>query len=437
MFITFLFISSFLIPTCNVFAYDNDFYSANDILFYTPDDTACSETSTNTGTITGSENLETILKFLTGKGLSLAAAAGIAGNLFQESGYYPAKIQNSSTFATDSYAPVNGVGFGIAQWTFTSRQLPLTDMAKTQGKSIIDINLQLDFMWAELTSSYKPVLEYLSAIKSNTPINSTSAPMAAAIIFHGRTDKIANDPTQEIKDLTASSIGFHSGYEGSADSTATLINNRGKTAESVFNTYNGKIADGTGVTDITIETTSSYSTTSGCGSPSGDATWPNNVEAYGDGWTLKDSVDYSTIACADGSTDKGTITHETRDFIIRLCQTDVGQVSSLISGKVLAIISAAKQDGVTLTGGGFRTYTEQRDLYNERCTVVNSDGIRSDVTCSIQTAKPGSSEHEKGLAIDFVLDSANTVSSWLIANGSKYGFINLPSEAWHYSMSGH
>ena len=435
-----IFFSSIIITDLNAFAY-NSFYSQNDILFYDQDANNCSNTSTGASTdgstsdVVTSGNLETILRFFTGKGLSLAAAAGIAGNFSRESGYNPAKIQSSSILATSAYEPEYGVGFGIAQWTYTDRQQPLVDMAKTQGKSIIDLGLQLDYTWNELTTDYKPVLESLNAIKSNTTIGSTSAPMAAAIIFHGRTDKIANDPTQEITDVVNSSIGFHTGFEGSDDTTETLITTRGKMAENIYNTYKGKISDGTGVTDITIETTSSYSTTVDCSNASGDATWPDNVEAHGSGWIIKDNVDYSGIPCAEGTTDAGTYLHPTQGYTIRLCETGLGKVSSLISAKVLALIAAAKQSGIVLTGGGYRTYEEQIEM---RKTNGCADIMTTPPSkCTVQTAIPGTSMHERGLAVDFDnCMEGSTVWNWLVANGSKYGFYNLPAENWHWSMSG-
>jgi LAS superfamily LD-carboxypeptidase LdcB len=62
--------------------------------------------------------------------------------------------------------------------------------------------------------------------------------------------------------------------------------------------------------------------------------------------------------------------------------------------------------------------------------------------CSPPTARPGSSMHEQGLAVDFTCNGGGTVSSgdvcdgWLESNAATYGFYNLPSEPWHYSTNG-
>jgi hypothetical protein len=37
-------------------------------------------------------------------------------------------------------------GYGLAQWTFWSRKQALLDFAKSKGKSIGDLQMQLDFL---------------------------------------------------------------------------------------------------------------------------------------------------------------------------------------------------------------------------------------------------------------------------------------------------
>jgi hypothetical protein len=98
------------------------------------------------------------------------------GNLFAESGLRANNLQNSFekklglsddnyTLAVDSGAYGNFVkdkaGYGLAQWTFWSRKQELLDFAKSQGKSIGDLQMQLDFLWKELKDSYTAVLTVL------------------------------------------------------------------------------------------------------------------------------------------------------------------------------------------------------------------------------------------------------------------------------------
>jgi LAS superfamily LD-carboxypeptidase LdcB len=58
--------------------------------------------------------------------------------------------------------------------------------------------------------------------------------------------------------------------------------------------------------------------------------------------------------------------------------------------------------------------------------------------CSPPTARPGSSQHELGLAIDFenCASRATPCYQWLAEHAAEYGFKNLPSEAWHWSTTG-
>jgi LAS superfamily LD-carboxypeptidase LdcB len=49
--------------------------------------------------------------------------------------------------------------------------------------------------------------------------------------------------------------------------------------------------------------------------------------------------------------------------------------------------------------------------------------------------------HERGLAVDFtnngsILTRGSSGYQWLKANASRFGFYNLPSEPWHWSVNG-
>ena len=102
--------------------------------------------------------------------------AGLQGNIFAESGCKAMNVQNSFekklgmddeayTLAVDMGAYGNfvrdGAGYGIAQWTFWSRKQALLEFAKSKGKSIGDLQMQLDFLWKELMMSYPAVLTVL------------------------------------------------------------------------------------------------------------------------------------------------------------------------------------------------------------------------------------------------------------------------------------
>jgi hypothetical protein len=118
-------------------------------------------------------------------------------------------------------------------------------------------------------------------------------------------------------------------------------------------------------------------------------------------------------------------------------------VAGSISGSLQALLDAAAADGVTLCGGGYRSPDAQIQLRMEHCGTSNYAIYEMPASqCSPPTARPGSSLHEQGLAVDFTCNGGGTVDSgdecwtWLEANAADYGLYNLPSEPWHWSVDG-
>ena len=116
------------------------------------------------------------------KGLNDFGIAGLMGNLYAESGLKPTNLQNTYekklgytdaeyTAAVDQGKYTNFVkdsaGYGLAQWTYWSRKQNLLDFAQSKNKSIGDLNMQLDFLYKELSEGYKnSVLKVLCEAKS-------------------------------------------------------------------------------------------------------------------------------------------------------------------------------------------------------------------------------------------------------------------------------
>jgi D-alanyl-D-alanine carboxypeptidase len=103
------------------------------------------------------------------------------------------------------------------------------------------------------------------------------------------------------------------------------------------------------------------------------------------------------------------------------------------------MIDDARADGVAMSGGGFRTTQRQIELRTiNGCPNVWTAPSSS---CRVPTAIPGRSLHELGLAVD-ISSGGRTISrtspayAWLTAHAGAYGFKNLPSEAWHWSITG-
>jgi LAS superfamily LD-carboxypeptidase LdcB len=118
-------------------------------------------------------------------------------------------------------------------------------------------------------------------------------------------------------------------------------------------------------------------------------------------------------------------------------------VAGSIAGNVQSLLDAAAAAGVMLCGGGYRDPQQQIELRMAHCGTSDYAIYEMPSSeCSPPTARPGSSMHEVGLAIDFTCNGGGTVSSgdtcfsWLSANAANYGLYNLPSEPWHWSTNG-
>ncbi|MCU1353979.1 MAG: mannose-binding lectin [Acidimicrobiales bacterium] len=114
-------------------------------------------------------------------------------------------------------------------------------------------------------------------------------------------------------------------------------------------------------------------------------------------------------------------------------------VSSQIAFQLGAMLGAAQAAGVLLTGSGYRTPAQQIELRKQHCgTSYDAIYLMSPSACSPPTARPGSSMHEIGLAIDFANCNAHSTVCfvWLSANAARFGFHNLASEPWHWSVNG-
>ena len=95
-------------------------------------------------TLSGSGNEDKIFNFVTGKmGLTPAAAAGILGNLKQESGFNPHALGDG------------GTSYGIVQW-HNERWNDLKNFSSSHGLDSTTLEAQLQFMAHELSSGKYP-----------------------------------------------------------------------------------------------------------------------------------------------------------------------------------------------------------------------------------------------------------------------------------------
>lgn len=140
--------------------------------------------------LVGNTNEEKIYNYLYTKLNNAYGVSGLMGNLWCESGLNPKNLQNTGNTklgmtddeyvnAVDSNTYTNFIhdsqGFGLAQWTYWSRKKALYDYIMAQNKSIGDLEIQLEFLYKELSNSYPSVL--------NTLKNATSVLEASNVVL--------------------------------------------------------------------------------------------------------------------------------------------------------------------------------------------------------------------------------------------------------------
>lgn len=134
-----------------------------------------------TPTVSAATVEKTIWDFLMKKIGNPYGVAGLMGNLYAESALHPNNLQKtyekklgytdaSYTEAVDNGNYTNFVrdsaGYGLAQWTYWSRKENLLKYAQSKKKSIGDLTMQLEFLYKELSESYKSVLNTLKNAKN-------------------------------------------------------------------------------------------------------------------------------------------------------------------------------------------------------------------------------------------------------------------------------
>ena len=138
--------------------FDERFYKLNDIIYYDAGEDCAPASSGNMADINleGNDNAEKIWNFFKSKGLTDEQTAGIMGSLWGESNH----------FQPDLVEAGNGIGYGIAQWSF-GRRTNLENYAKEKGKPVSDLGVQLNFLWQELEG---PENRALNMVKSASTV---------------------------------------------------------------------------------------------------------------------------------------------------------------------------------------------------------------------------------------------------------------------------
>jgi len=196
--------------TSRVFAYDQQFYSSNDILFYNPDaSSACSSTASTSAAsvpLTDNPTLKQIFQLLINGGMNAGQASAVMGNMYAE-----------SSFISDRHEVGNDIGYGLVQWSF-GRRTNLENFAKQKGVPASDVAMQIEFLFKEYNSSYKSRLDS-TPFKDGVDIAASTR--AWMMIFEAPMMAPANDPAALNSKRIPAAIKIYGFYSSLAPTSIT------------------------------------------------------------------------------------------------------------------------------------------------------------------------------------------------------------------------
>lgn len=152
------------------------------------------------------------------------------------------------------------------------------------------------------------------------------------------------------------------------------------------------------------------------------------------------------------------------DLVQLTCRVNPGhepeyyQLRNCAAQALYAMMDAMEADGITdiYVTSTYRSYERQQELYTGYVNQYLAQGMsreEAEAKASRTSAKPGESEHQTGLCLDFSTSTSSFVQEnsaayeWLSKNAYKYGFIlrypkdkvNITQydyEPWHYRFVG-
>lgn len=171
-----------------------------------------------------------IWDFLKKEGFSDFGVAGLMGNLDAESALRPNNLQDTYsrslglsdaeyTAKVDNGTYTNFVhdsaGYGLAQWTCWSRKENLLNYAKSEKKSIGDLEMQLEFLVQELKTSYKNSVY-------NILVNATTVQQASDVVLMNF-ERPANAAAQKSKRAAMGQV-YYDKYAKGVENTTMATN---------------------------------------------------------------------------------------------------------------------------------------------------------------------------------------------------------------------
>ena len=349
-----------------------------------------------------------IWKYFVGRGWTEEAVAGLLGNLQKESqiecvrmqGDFKkdrkASIEYTKKCDADSSAFINpkSIGYGLAQWTTAARKTELWEYAHSRGKSIGDEDIQIEFLCKEIEKGDARGRKHLLCKLEKLTKASTPREATEIILYY------FERPQTVVDYIKQKNAATERAYRAELDERASYANSwymalsRGGAEKISPEVTTTPDTDGTteGATTSGATGTTNASTTTGATGGTGGKTYSAGSSSSVD--TDKLSIDSSDIptSSADavsklqsleslkgaktsfGGKDWNSVGHINGEMLKRL----------YVAGKLYEQDKGDNAKQWTITSA-FRSYADQ---------VAVKKQYPKDA------AKPGTSRHESGVAID-------------------------------------
>lgn len=114
---------------------------------------------------------QTIYIKLVQSGMSPVGACAMMGNMKAESAMRADNVQDGYGYTDEDYTAKvdagqlefrDGIGYGLCQWTYSTRKRNLLDFARSRGVSVGNEDMQVDFCIKELQTEYASLWRYLT-----------------------------------------------------------------------------------------------------------------------------------------------------------------------------------------------------------------------------------------------------------------------------------
>lgn len=197
-------------------------------------------------TLFGSEITEKIWNYLTSlRGLTEEQAAGIMGNMWQETGgsFSPTIHQGDAPVHELEKPGYNGNAWGIVQWDGGRRSAILKKLKLDYPELYKYVNLEYDtnrnrlakIPEADLNKLLMFELNYMYEESMARPVSKRTAgkfPIASGLKEW--------DGLKQMTSINDATVFWHDNFEVSADSTSKVLNVRGKYSKTIYDKYHNK-----------------------------------------------------------------------------------------------------------------------------------------------------------------------------------------------------